>query len=142
MNMHYMHISVNAEYASARIHGGKSYGHNAAMTKGTRQKHFLREWRKAKPGRTLEMVAAELHMSQPQLGRIERGDSPYNQDLLEALADLYGCTVADLLMRNPLDKSAIWSIWDQARPGERRMIEAAAKAIMETSQEPRNGTNG
>lgn len=72
-------------------------------------------------------------MSQPQLGRIERGDQPYNQDLLEALADLYGCTEADLLMRDPSAPNAIWSIWDQAKPGERRMIVAAAEAIHKTA---------
>lgn len=88
-----------------------------------------------KPGRTLEAVAAELHLSQPQLGRIERGDSPYNQDLLEALADLYGCSVADLLMRDPTQPDNIWSIWDIARPGERRLIEAAADAIVKTGTE-------
>lgn len=71
-------------------------------------------------------------MSQPQLGRIERGDQPYNQDLLEALADLYGCTVADLLIRDPSDPKAIWSIWDQAKPGEKRLISAAAEAILKT----------
>ena len=142
MNMHHMHIAVNSEYASARIHWGAAGGHNDRMAKQPRKKHFLREWRKQKAGRTLEIVAAELHMSQPQLGRIERGDQPYNQDLLEALAELYGCTVADLLIRNPEDKTAIWSIWDQAKTGERRMIEAAAKAIVEASEEPRNGTDG
>ncbi|MES2272534.1 MAG: helix-turn-helix transcriptional regulator [Pseudomonadota bacterium] len=97
-----------------------------------RHKTYLREWRRVKPGRTLEQVAAELHMSQPQLGRIERGDQPYNQDLLEALADLYGCTVADLLMRDPSDESAIWSVWENAKPGERRLIAAMAESIVKT----------
>lgn len=97
-----------------------------------------------KPGRTLEQVAAELHISQPQLGRIEKGEQPYNQDLLEALAEIYGCTVADLLMRDPTDPEALWSIWDQAKPGERRMISAAAGAIVKSASEdtPRNGTDG
>jgi transcriptional regulator with XRE-family HTH domain len=103
--------------------------------KKERRKTFLRQWRKMKPGRTLEQVADYLHMSQPQLGRIERGDQPYNQDLLESLAELYGCSVADLLMRDPTEPSAMWSIWDQARPGEKRMICAAAEAILKTGTE-------
>ncbi len=102
------------------------------MGKPGRRKTYLREWRRSKPGRTLDTVAAELHMSQPQLGRIERGDSPYNQDLLEALSELYGCTVADLLMRDPSDPTAIWSVWDNAKPGEKRLIAAAAEAIVRT----------
>ena len=82
------------------------------------------------------MVAEHLHMSQPQLGRIERGDQPYNQDLLEALADLYGCGVADLLMRDPTDPEGMWSIWDQAKPGQRVQIAAVARTLAGT------GTDG
>jgi transcriptional regulator with XRE-family HTH domain len=122
-------------YAPALIQSGSVRAHNAWMGKTERKKTYLREWRRMKPGRTLDVVAAELHMSQPQLGRIERGDSPYNQDLLEALAALYGCTVADLLMRDPSDSTAIWSIWDNAKPGQKRMIAAAADAIVKAGNE-------
>ena len=107
--------------------------HNAGMA---RAKTYLREWRKAKPGRTLTMVAEQLHISQPQLGRIERGEQPYNQDLLEALAELYGCDVADLLIRDPSTPEAIWSLWDRARPAQRPVIVAAVEAIVRT------GTDG
>ncbi len=123
-------------YAPALIPSIIALAHPADMGKNQRRKTFLREWRRVKPGRTLDMVAAELHMSQPQLGRIERGDSPYNQDLLEALALLYGCTVADLLMRDPTDPNAMWSIWEQAKPGEKRLIAAAAEAIVKTGTDP------
>lgn len=133
--MHPMHMQVKHIYASALIERGKTLAHNAAMANGTRKKTFLREWRRLKPGRTLEVVAAELHMSQPQLGRIEKGQQPYNQDLLEALADMYGCTVADLLMRDPTDKDAIWSVWDQAKPGQRAQIVEVAKTLVRTGTE-------
>lgn len=134
MNMHAVHMHVKHDYASALIQLPVVHAHTLGMenAKKTRRKTYLREWRKVKPGRTLEMVAAEMNMSQPQLGRIERGDSPYNQDLLEALADLYGCTVADLLMRDPTKPDNIWSIWDYAKPGEKKLIEAAADAIVKT----------
>lgn len=134
------HIHVKHIYAGAAIHPACVWAHNPPMPHHRR--HFLRQWRKLKPGRTLEQVAAELHISQPQLGRIERGDQPYNQNLLEALADLYGCTVADLLVRDPSDPNAIWSIWDTAKPGERRMIVAAAEAIIRTSDESKGVVNG
>lgn len=78
-------------------------------------------------------------MSQPQLGRIERGDSPYNQDLLEALADLYGCSVADLLMRDPSNPDAMWTLWEQAKPGERAQIVKVATALIDSA---RDGTTG
>lgn len=135
-NMCHMHMRVKHNYAPVHIERIRMPAHIPAMATPTRHKTFLREWRKMKPGRTLEMVAAELHISQPQLGRIEKGQQPYNQDLLEALADLYGCTVADLLMRNPAEPDAIWSIWDQAKPGQRRQIVEVAKTLVRT------GTDG
>lgn len=131
--MHMAHMRVKHGYAPGLVQRQRLRAHNPPMA---RQKTFLREWRKMKPGRTLEVVAEQLHMSQPQLGRIERGDQPYNQDLLEALADLYGCGVADLLMRDPSKAEAIWSLWDRARPGQRPVIEAAVEAIVRT------GTDG
>jgi len=135
LNMHGVHIQSTTFYAWPTITRRTGRAHNPGMMKKPRQRTFLREWRKAKPGRTLEQVAAELHMSQPQLGRIERGDSPYNQDLLEALAELYGCSVADLLMRDPSEPNAIWTIWDHAKPGEKRLISAAAEAIVKAGEE-------
>lgn len=134
--MHVAHMHVNDLYASALIHRVERWTHNGAMEKSPRRKTYLREWRRLKPGRTLEQVAGELRISQPQLGRIERGDQPYNQDLLEALAELYGCSPADLLMRDPSQPSNIWSLWDHAKPGQRRQIEAVAEVIVKT------GTNG
>lgn len=131
MNMHVIHMQVKHDYAGAGIQRICSLTHNEQMKKAVRQHHFLREWRKLKPGRTLEIVAAQLHMSQPQLGRIERGDQPYNQDLLEALAELYGCTVADLLMRDPSKHDNIWSIWDRALPGQKEQIIKVAAALVE-----------
>jgi transcriptional regulator with XRE-family HTH domain len=62
-------------------------------------RHFLRAWRK-KANKTLEQVAEQLHMSHSQLSRIETYKQPYNQELLEALADLYMCDVVDLLIRD------------------------------------------
>jgi transcriptional regulator with XRE-family HTH domain len=92
-------------------------------------RHYLREWRK-KAGKTLQAVAEQLHMSHSQLSRIERHKQPYNQELLEALADLYMCDVVDLLIRDPSDPEAMWTLWEQAKPGERRQIVAVATALL------------
>lgn len=129
-------MHVNSPYAPPNIQRAAGQAHNCGMAKKARHRTFLREWRKAKPGRTLEQVAHHLSMSQPQLGRIERGDQPYNQDLLEALAALYGCTVPDLLIRDPSQPTNMWSLWDEARPGVRRQIEQVAAALVRT------GTDG
>jgi transcriptional regulator with XRE-family HTH domain len=104
---------------------------------GKRRPTYLRQWREMS-GKTLVQVGEHLHMSHGNLSRIERGLLPYNQELLEALADLYGCEPVDLLIRDPLAGDNIWSIWDQAKPGERRQIEAVASALVKG----RTGTEG
>lgn len=104
-----------------------------------RRKTYLRQWRKLKPGRTLEQVAAELHITQPQLGRIERGDQPYNQDLLEALAELYGCEPDELIWRDPTKEGQVIDM--VKRLDERRQAQIAAfiRALEETDRMSANG---
>lgn len=93
---------------------------------------FLREWRDT-AGLTLERAASRIGeltgegLTHGQLSRIERGLQPYSQAILEAAADAYGTDPASLLMRNPNDSDAIWSIWDQAGKGERQEIENFAR---------------
>ena len=92
-------------------------------------RHFLRAWRKHRT-KTLEQVADHLHMSHSQLSRIERYEQPYNQELLEALADLYMCDVVDLLIRDPSDPEGMWTLWERAKPAERRRITAVAETLL------------
>lgn len=57
------------------------------------------------------------------ISRIENGETPYTQDTLEALAAALRTSPASLLMRNPSsEEEALWSIWDNARTGERRLM--------------------
>lgn len=92
-------------------------------------RHFLRAWRKHR-GKTLEAVAEQLHMSHSQLSRIETFRQPYNQQLLEKLADLYMCDVVDLLIRDPSDPEGMWTIWEQAKPAQRQRIRAVAETLL------------
>lgn len=106
------------------------------MAKKQLRPTFIRQWRNFRH-KTLVQVAEELHMTHGQLSRIERGLQPYNQELLERLADLYRCDVVDLLIRDPSQPESIWSIWDRAQPGERRQITDVASALVR-----RTGTDG
>lgn len=87
---------------------------------------------------TLETLAERVGeriggMTHASLSRIERGLQPYSQPVLEAIADeLTGGDVASLLMRDPSDPKAIWSIWDRARPAEREMIVDVVERILKT----------
>jgi transcriptional regulator with XRE-family HTH domain len=94
---------------------------------------YIRAWRK-KAGLTLERLADRIGTTHASLSRVERGLQPYDQPLLEALAnELTGGDVASLLMRDPSDPEGIWSIWDKAKPGERRMIVEIAKTLVKSA---------
>lgn len=98
------------------------------------RKTFIRQHREAK-GLTLEALAERVGekiggMTHASLSRIERGLQPYSQPILEAIADALQTDVYSLLYRDPLDPEAIWTIWDQAKPGERQMIVDIAKTIV------------
>jgi transcriptional regulator with XRE-family HTH domain len=96
----------------------------------------IRAWRKAR-GLSLAKLSErlltmeELDISDAQLSRIERGDQPYSQDLVEALARVLGCTDFDLLWRDPTQGSR-WSIWEEASPLEKRQAEAFIETLRRT----------
>jgi transcriptional regulator with XRE-family HTH domain len=98
---------------------------------------FLRQWRESK-SMTLEALAERVGekiggMTHASLSRIERGLQPYSQPILEAIADeLTGGDVASLLMRDPSDPHAMWSIWERAKPGQRKRIVDMAQTIVKT----------
>lgn len=99
--------------------------------------NFIRQWRDARR-LTLEQLAerlAEDHglkITHASLSRIERSLQPYNQRQLEAIAAELQTDPASLLMRDPSDSEAMWSIWDQAKPGEKRQITEIAKTLIKT----------
>jgi transcriptional regulator with XRE-family HTH domain len=78
------------------------------------QRHFLKEWREFR-NLSQEEAASRLGISRTQLSKIENRKSPYGQQFMEAAADAYGCTVADLVTRNPGNIDAVWSITDHLR---------------------------
>jgi transcriptional regulator with XRE-family HTH domain len=91
--------------------------------------HFLRQWREYK-GMTLEAAGEAVGLSHAQLGRIERRLQKYNQALLEALAELYGTDPASLIIRDPTQPNAMWSLWDQAKEGQKQEIEQYADFVV------------
>lgn len=92
---------------------------------------FIRQWREERD-KTLEYLADKIGITHASLSRIERGLQPYSQAILEAIASELSTDVPSLLTRDPADPEAIWSIWDQAKPGERKMIVDIAKTIVKT----------
>ena len=92
---------------------------------------FIRAWRVHR-GLSLDTLAERIPMDKGNLSKIERGLKPYNQELLEKLAEELNTEPASLLMRDPTAPDAIWSIWDRAQPAQRRQIEAIAETLIKT----------
>lgn len=95
--------------------------HTLRMAKAPPARHFLREWRKFR-GYTLEAVADRVGMSHQNLGKIERGKVPYNETLLDILADIYRADRGSLIMRDPTQPDPLWSIYDQLAPPDRKRL--------------------
>jgi transcriptional regulator with XRE-family HTH domain len=92
---------------------------------------YIAQWREHR-NLTQEQLASRLEMTQSHLSMLENGKRGYTQETLEAIADALGTDAASLLMRNPTDPGAIWSIWDQAKQGERQLIEELARSVVKT----------
>jgi transcriptional regulator with XRE-family HTH domain len=65
-----------------------------------RRPTFLREWREYR-NLTQDQAAEKIGIDRSTLSKIERGGVTYNQPFLEAAADAYSCTPADLISRKP-----------------------------------------
>lgn len=125
-------MCVNRTCSEPRMFPALRRAHHVDMSNAPEKpRHFLREWRKHRE-MSLEQVAERVMLlgveerfrladpdSRPKtmthatLSRIERGLLPYNQLLLEILADIYGTSPASLLMRDPSTPDAPWSLADQ-----------------------------
>jgi transcriptional regulator with XRE-family HTH domain len=82
---------------------------SVAKPKRVRQLHHLRQWRE-KLDLTQQEVTSRLKWSQSKVSRIETYQTPYDQDDIEMLSELYGADVVELLRANPNDPSDFWSL--------------------------------
>ncbi len=97
-----------------------------------RRRTFFREWRKHRNNMTLEQAAERSGMSVGNISAMERGAQGYTQDGLEALARAYDAEPGWLLNVDPTKDDAIYSIWERAKPAERKMIVDIAKTLVKT----------
>jgi transcriptional regulator with XRE-family HTH domain len=91
----------------------------------------IRQWREYR-GLTQDALAERLDTSKASISRIEAGEQAYTQDFLEACADALRTDPASLIMRDPTDDEAVWSLWDKAKIGERQMIENIVRSVVKT----------
>jgi len=116
------------------------------LPKTPRRPTYIKAWRTYRNGMKQDKLVERLEneagyiISTGQLSRIERGQQPYTQDLLEALATVLSCSPADLIMRDPNNEDAAWSLLESLKPTERQR---AVKMIeLLKTDEPGTGTDG
>lgn len=122
---------VNRLCDPARLPGTLVLWHSHKMRKVSgKQRHFIKEWRKHR-NLTQDQLAERIGVDRTYVSKIEAGKKRYDQPFLEAAAEALNCDPASLIMRNPLDPEAIWSIWEQIPPEDRphamRALAAFAK---------------
>lgn len=90
---------------------------------------FFREWRKHR-GFNQEELAEMVGVTASTISQLENGKQGFTDSTLMALALALSCTPGDLLMRNPLDQDAPWTLWDSVK----KMPEAKRSAIVAVVQ--------
>jgi transcriptional regulator with XRE-family HTH domain len=96
---------------------------------GTRQPHFIKEWRKAKK-LTQDQLAGRMGISKATISRIENYEQPYTQDFLELCSLILNVSLAALLTRNPTAEDEITPLLERARPAQRKKIIKILKEIV------------
>ena len=119
----------------ASMEGFSALGFNGRMAqkrpipqKRQFRRTFIRQWREHR-SLTLEQLADRVDMTPSYLSMFERGMRGYTQNTLEALAEALQTDAASLLMRDPSKDTAIWSVWESAKPGDRQKIVEIARTI-------------
>lgn len=114
--------SCKAQRAPGDVAGYVGQVHTLRMAKTPlAPRHFLRQWRKFR-GYTLEHVAERVGMTHQNLGKIERGMVPYNEPLIDALAEIYRADRGSLITRDPTIRDPFWTLYDQLAAPERERL--------------------
>ncbi len=106
--------------------------------KPPRSQFFFKEWRKFR-GLKQEELADQIGVTPSSISQLENGKQGFTDTTLVALAEALHCNPGDLLMRNPLDQDAPWSLWDivrHAEPNKKKEIVAVVETLLRT------GTDG
>lgn len=92
---------------------------------------YLKQWREYR-GLTQEQLAHRVGKTQGLISQLEQGSTQYTEEMLHTLAHALNCQPADLLMRNPADTEAPWSIWETLPPVQRLQAIEIMKALKRT----------
>ena len=108
----------------------KDKAHPAPKPTRRNAKTYLQEWLDHR-NKTHEQLASFIEMSRPHVTKIINGKRQYTQEFLEAAADYLETSPGSLLMRDPSQEDSIWSLWDQAKTGDREEILRYASFVIQ-----------
>lgn len=100
----------------------------------TRRKTYLREWREYRR-LSQTKVGSMIGWDHSSIQRLESGQTPYNQDHLEILAQVYMCEPTDLISRDPNAPGEANELARQigaAPAAMQRQIKAVVSAMLKT----------
>jgi len=106
-------------------------------------KHFLKQWREYR-GYSLRRLADRMErepgvqlMSHANIGRVENFQQPYSQELLEAAAVAFDCTVEQILTVDPTKEGEVIDILALLRDKDPATVRAILSGLPS-----RTGTEG
>lgn len=94
-----------------------------------RRRIFLKEWREYR-NLTQEALADRVGWSVGNVSQLERGLQGYSDEGLALLADALQCTPGQILDVDPTNDDAMWSLWERAKPGQKRILLDTAKEMV------------
>lgn len=92
-------------------------------------RHKIKAWRQFNRY-TQEQVAEQISFDRSYYSRIENGQRPYDEALLESLAALYGCKPGDLLETDPGSGEELWTIIGRLAPTDRARLTEIARTLL------------
>jgi transcriptional regulator with XRE-family HTH domain len=100
--------------------------------KRQRRRWFLRQWREYR-NLSQEKLADRVGLTQGMISQLEGGKVNFTAEHLDILSEALMCEPADLLVRNPQDPEAPWSIWETLAPAQKVQAIEIMKALKKTA---------
>lgn len=97
---------------------------------------FIRQWRQRK-GYSLEYLAHNVPMDKGNLSKVERGLLPYNQEMLERIANILGTDPGNLINRDPTKEGRVIDLVQRLNQAQLEQAERVLEAMFKVT-----GTDG
>jgi transcriptional regulator with XRE-family HTH domain len=100
-----------------------------------RRATFFLQWRKFRK-LSQEAAAERIGVDRSTISRIEKGESPYDQDFLEKAAFAFGCDPEDLLTIDPTKRDPLREVWanlEKASPDVKARVLGYLEGLLKAS---------